>query len=356
MNKNKKGFVLIFSLMLIFLCMFLVMYITNRGTTFVPYATIAIERKQAYILAQSGVQLAISQIIAPKVQQKKETKEDEKKKEPSEEEQVKDMLTVILPTLNRWQEIKLTENIEGIDATIKFCIMCENGKFNLNSFYDFKSKKFINLIKDADSKKAAQDIFKTVKTVMGGKELFGSFEQQLKNRDIFFNDATELLTSAFEPFKNALFYEPPSGDKEGGKIKQPVYLMDLFTVWTSNPQINPWLMSDSVSAVFNFKRAQPGDTQERKKVVAQWLKPFKLKAQWQKDWNSQLSSLYGKEYNSIPKSLQPFLSSTFEANVFSILTYATVGRVTQRLLTIVERLPSKDDDPEDVVIKKVYWL
>ena len=132
--------------------------------------------------------------------------------------------------------------------------------------------------------------------------------------------------------------------------------MDLFTVWTTSTQVNPWLLSDSVAAVFDLKRAEADELKTRKKGVAQWLKPFKLKAQWKTDWNTQLKPLYGKEFNSIPKSLQPFLNESFEATVFSILSYATVGQVTQRLLTIVERTPAKGQDPEDVTIKKVYWL
>ena len=104
----------------------------------------------------------------------------------------------------------------------------------------------------------------------------------------------------------------------------------------------------------DLKRAQIQDVAERKKGVAQWLKQFKLKSQWQTDWNKLLKPLYGKEFNSIPKSLQPFLSGTFEARVFSILSYATVGRVTQRLLAIVERPATGDSS--DMTIKKVYWL
>lgn len=337
------------------------MYVVNRGSTFVPYAKIAVERKQAYVLAQSGAEFAASQIITPKITQSDPStssgqagKNDEgKKKQPSQEEEVKHMLNVVLPNLNRWQKITLTQEVEGIDATIQFCIMCENGKFNLNALYDFENKKFIDIAQKGDTQKACKTIFDAVKKANGGKELLDVFTAQLKKRDIRFNDATELMTKAFEPFKNAEFYVPPEPD---GPKKRPLYLMDIFTVWTQSAQVNPWLMSDSVGAIFGLKRAGAQDTPERKKGVAQWLKPFKLKAQWKKDWNTQLKPLYGKDYNSIPKSLQPFLSGTFEATVFSILSYATVGRVTQRLLTIVERTPAQGDEPEDVTIKKVYWL
>lgn len=350
MYRKKSGYILTLSLILIFLSMFLVTYLANRGSVFVPYAMIAIERKQAYVLAQSGIELAMSQIVSPKVTKKQEQTEEQKKKKPTEQELAQDMLTVLLPSLNRWQEVTFTKKTEGIDATIKFCIMCENGKFDLNALYDFEKHQFVNPGKDADTKKMFNELFQQVKKIMGGKELFGAFETTLKGKNYRLNDATELLTRSFEPFKDAVFYEPPGPD---APKKPPIYLTDLFTVWTGKRSINPWLLSDSVAAVMGCKRAQ-ADIAERKKGVAQWLKPFKLKAQWQTDWNKLLKPLYGIEFNRIPKSLQPFLSGTFEAQVFSILSYATVGRVTQRLLAIVER-PAIGDS-SDMTIKKVYWL
>ncbi len=351
MYRKRSGYILTLSLILIFLSVFLVTYLASRGSVFVPYAMIAVERKQAYMLAKSGIDLAMSQIASPKVSKKQEQAEGQQNKKPTELERAKDMLTAVLPALNRWQEVNLSEKVEGIDATIKFCIMCENGKFDLNALYDFEKHQFINPGKDADTKKMFNELFDKIKKIMGGKELFGAFEAQLKEKKYRFNDATELLTKAFEPFKDAVFYEPPTTDSPK---KRPIYVTDLFTVWTGKRSINPWLLSDAVEGVLGFKRAQANDVAERKKGVAQWLKPFKLKSQWQTDWNKLLKPLYGKEFNSIPKSLQPFLSGTFEADVFSILSYATVGRVTQRLLAIVER-PKKGDSSE-MIIKKVYWL
>lgn len=352
-QKNKRGFIMILSIMLIFLCMSLALYISNRESTFVPYARIAIERKQAYLLAQSGIDLALSQLVSPKSEQKKESEEEGKeKKKPSAQDKIKDMLTILLPNLNRWQEVKLSTAAEGVDATIRFCIMCENGKLNLNALYDFKNKKFISPSKDADVKKAVKDIFAAVQIAQGGKELQDLFESKLKERDIRFNDATELLSRSFDAFKDAVFYEPAAATG----MKRPLYLMDLFTVWTKGTLVNPWLMSDSVAAVFGCPRAEPGDIAERKKGVAQWLKQFKLKAQWQSDWNKLMKPIYGKEYNSLPKSLQPFLNSTFEATVFSILSYATVGRVTQKLFAIVEIKPPAGKKPAEITIKKVYTL
>ena len=69
-KRNKPGFIMILSLMLIFLCMFLVLALSTRESTFVPAARIAVERKRAYVLAQSGIQMALSQLVCPKVEKK----------------------------------------------------------------------------------------------------------------------------------------------------------------------------------------------------------------------------------------------------------------------------------------------
>ncbi len=349
--KNKQGYILVLSLMLIFLSMFLATYIANRGSLFSPYARLAIERKQAYVLAEGGIQLAISQIMAPKVPAKKEA-DTKEKKQPSAEDKAKDMLSVILPSLNRWQGIELNKKRDGIDPTLRWCIMSENGKFDLNALYDFQKHAFKPGPDKADTKQALKTVFEKIKGQSGDADLFAAFEGIMKKRDYALNDPSELLGKAFASFANELFYAPPV---KGEGEKRPVYLMDLFTVWSGKATLNPWLLSDSACAVMGLRRVSPDDGADRKKRVAEWLKPFKLKSNWQKEWNTVLKPLYQKEFTNIPKSLQPFLSGTFEAQVFSVLIQAKVGRVTQRLFAIIEIGVSKSKQPE-AQIKKVYWL
>lgn len=63
-------------------------------------------------------------------------------------------LEAFFPSLHQWQTFKLKEGVEGIDATIRICLSCEEGKINLNNIYDFKEKKFNN-----GAEKFLQDIF-----------------------------------------------------------------------------------------------------------------------------------------------------------------------------------------------------
>lgn len=343
---KKSGYVLIVSLTFICLFMFMVTYIVYRGSAFVPYTKIAINKQQAMLLAQSGIEIGMSQLCAPKVPPKKEEagKEGQKVQSKGKDDAIKDALSVVLPVLNRWQEFKLAEGIEGIDATIKICIMSEQGKIDLNAFYDFDKHQFIDA---QNSKKTMQEICAALDKAQDTKGTFDTLQKFLKSRQYALNDATELLlVKEFAQFGNVQFYDPLGAAKK-------IYLTDLFTVWTGKRSINPWLLSHSMALLMGISLEPGVDTAQYKKRVAQSLKQFKLSNQWQSDWDKTLKSLYGKEYNSIPKSLQPLLSSSFEANVFSILSYATVGGVTQRLFAVID---APLDGQKDAIIKKVYWL
>lgn len=347
MYKKRSGYILIVSLTFICLFMFMVTYIVYRGSAFVPYAKIAVNKQQAMLLAQSGIEIAISQLCAPKVPQKKQqtaSNAAQKQQAPGRDVQIKDALGLLLVNLNRWQEFKLTEKVEGIDATIKICIMSEQGKIDLNAFYDVNKHQFTDV---QHGKKIIEEAFAAIDKLYDTKGAFDQFSKFMKSRQYALNDATELLLiKEFAQFGDAQFYDPSDKAKK-------IYLTDLFTVWTGNRRVNPWLLSASCATIMGIALDQGIDAAQYKNRVAQSLKQFKLNSQWQSDWDKTLKPLYGKEYNSIPKSLQPLLSSSFEADIFSILSYATVGGVTQRLLAIIY---APLDGQKDPVIKKVYWL
>jgi hypothetical protein len=344
MKSKKPGFILIFCLMMIMFASFMAIYLADRGATFLPYALMAMESKQAQLLAQSGIQLGLSQLDAPKVA-KKEVKEGEQKKNPSPQDKAVDQLTIILPLLNRWQTIDLDEDRDGVEGTIKWCISCENGKIDLNAWYDFEKHQFVQ---PNEAEPLFKELFEKIQQLTGAKEPFPAFTRFMKEREFKLNDATELITiPSFVVFKNALFFEPP---REGVE-KQSLCLTDIFTVWTGSRTINPWLLSDSLQMILGFSPVGAKELADRKKMVAEWLKPFKLKVQWQTEWDKIIKPLYKREFASIPKGLQSLLGGTYEAQVFSILATATVGRVTERLLAIVEL--KNDQEP---IIKKVYKL
>ena len=128
-----------------------------------------------------------------------------------------------------------------------------------------------------------------------GKDLFEVFEKFLKQRQYKLNDVTELLfiKEFQQSFKTTVFYEAPPLE-ETKKEQRPVYLTDIFTIWSAQQKINPWLLSDSIAALLGFKRAEPGDTAAREKEVDQVLKGLKtVQGDLKTVWEKVLQKLYG---------------------------------------------------------------
>ena len=314
-----------------------------------------IEREKAKSLALGGIDLAIS-ILAPS-EEKKEEKTATPNKEPEEKiDQNIALLKKILPTLNHWQTYALTEATDGIDGEIKLCITCEDGKININQFYDVAKKKFVGEGSIGfDGKKFCKSIFSLLKKWADGKDLFEVFEKFLKQRQYKLNDVTELLfiKEFQQSFKTTVFYEAPPLE-ETKKEQRPVYLTDIFTIWSAQQKINPWLLSDSIAALLGFKRAEPGDTAAREKEVDQVLKGLKtVQGDLKTVWEKVLQKLYGKELKAVPNDITTALAQQFEAKTFGVLCDGTVGHITQKLFAIIER---QDDPAVPYTVKKLYWL
>lgn len=371
--KPRSGYIMIFALLVIAASMVIVAYVGHRGSVHAPFMHMSIAREKAKLMVMSGVQVAIAQLAkAPDQEQKKEsavqvpaTSGEEKGKEQSsaknsqQDTEQKQFLQRILPTLNRWQNFELKQDVDGIDAQLSVCLMCEEGKINLNRVYNFKKEQFRG-DKEKGWKSIMQELCKNIEKTAKVADLFPVFEKTFKERRSKYNDATELLLKKeFHGFKDLLFYEPPVADKEKkDKKQQQIYLTDIFTVWSSSGKIEPWLFSNSLAVLFGLPQAEAQDSKKRAEQVGEWLKNFKQKANWQQDWKTILQPMYGKELRTLPKNIDSMLSDTFDPHFFSVRVHAKVGEVTQRAYAILERNKrSQDNNNEyDVVLKKLYWL
>lgn len=219
-SSTGHGYIMIVTLIVVCLAVALVTVVANRGTAYLPFLQTLTDRQKAQELSLSGLQLAMSQLAYADVVSKEETeKSDEKKaqnggQEPDKEAktgdgagsaQAKKMLTTLLPVLGRWQTFKFDMVKDGVDGQVKFCIMCEDGKINLNELYDFQEHKFVT--------KEAQSFLEGVCAPLGkdtpGEDAFKALADFLKARDDKVRDVTELVTlKAFGQFKNMLFYAP----------------------------------------------------------------------------------------------------------------------------------------------------
>jgi len=333
---------------------------------FVPYAKIAMRQQKAQLLAMSGIQLAISELSRFK---KPEAKKDGEQQQKLDDAYLaRQLLTNILPHLNQWQRVPLTKEADGIKGLIQLCITSEHGKINLNNIYDFEKHAFIDDKKEAteeEKKKSWRSLFKelfgAVQKNMGGTNLFESFEKFLKQRQYKLDDATELLRApGFDIFKNYIFYIPPIGNTENKKAWRPFFLTDLFTLTSGQETIEPWLFSDSIRGSLGLSRvAVSSDKKEStQKMIQETLKKFSLSTDWKKDWDQLMAPRYEKELSALSPSVISHLGTKFEPTIFSVVSYGTFAKVTQRLYALLERTveQQKDDVVIHVKIKKIYWL
>ncbi len=337
-NNVRSGYILVLTLMLLSVLVILVFQIARQATTHRDYDALMVARQQATQLAYGGLSLAMDQLTV-------EVKSSGTEGKPAPDAEQKGLIQKILPTLNQWQEFTLQEQIDGIDATIKICISSENGKININKLYDFKKRTFIP-VKEVGSLKA---ICEEIRKKMGGKNLYEELTKFLEKRPHQLDDVSELLLiDEFQQlFKTALFYEPPSAEKKG----PPLALFDIFTLWTNHSTLNPWLLSNSLLALYGLKQPEAGQDQAHRKKIAEILKNVQLRGALNKIWDDYLQKIYEKEFKSMPKELSSLLDPKFQAEVFSVLSYASVGTATVRIYAILERRAN-----HEFVIKRLYWV
>ncbi|HZW61488.1 MAG TPA: hypothetical protein VFF04_04660, partial [Candidatus Babeliales bacterium] len=242
---KKPGYILVLTIMIIGLSVVIITYVNNKVTAYSPFAQGFVEREKAHELALAGVQIAMSQLAGvPQAATKSEgQKQDEATKDSIA------LLKTILPVKNQWQEFALTKARDGVTGTIQICLVSEDGKIDINELYDFEKQQFVQE-EGIDVKKGLQVLFATVEKASDGKDLFQAFEKFLKDRQYKLQDVTELLTiKEFEVFKRSVFYEPPGTVSSEKQEKRPVYLTDIFTVWSGSMQLEPWLLSHSLGVL-----------------------------------------------------------------------------------------------------------
>ncbi len=348
MNCRRSGFVIPLVLMLISIAMVLITAIYQRGSLFVPFITTMYQREQAKMLALSGIEIAMSQLTQlPPVKKEEPQKKEGVATAAPDEGAV--FLTQIMPFMNQWQEFKLKKDIDSIDGTIKIALASEDGKINLNAIYDFVTKKFIGEGQlEGDWKKIMQELLQQMQKKMGiSANLFEGFEKFLKQRQYKVNDASELLNvDAFRPFAVRQFYEPPLNQKE-----QPLYLMDLFTVYGYG-KLQPWFLADSIRGLLGMNRGT------KKTNTQDLIKNFKPTFSIATDWKILFQPIYGIEFQRLPKGIDAVFATTFDPKLFSVVSYGIVGNVTLRAYAILERIRrvAKQKTWYDIKIKKFYWI
>src|SRR3990167_9636677 len=339
MRQQKPGYILVLTVTLVSLLVVMVTQIFNRGSAYLAYTTTIEKREQAKMLAISGVRLALSQLYVKKPEQKQGKDE----KPPSEEAL---FLKQVLPILNRWQTISVHQG--GLDGDMKIYIACEDGKLNLNNLDEFEKQDFKGTKQEQEMfRKKILDKVKSI--VHTDADLFIGLEKLFKKNRI--NDVTQLLERPeYIIFANKVFVKPDMN------ITNPeIVLTDLFTTWSQEDGIEPWMFSQSMADVLGLQGAARATIESKKESLQTWIKLFKPTVQWQQEWNTSLGKVYGVDYKTLPQGIEGMLATKFGPKVFSVVSYGIAGEIIQKVFAIVVRSGNSYGDIP-YRIKKLYWI
>lgn len=341
MQKHQpEGFVLILVLLVTSILIILGTQLYYRSTTNTLFSASLLKRERAKVLALSGIELAKSFFIFDDASENKSKEALDKKDESkgaSESAYYKKLFAKLFPYINVWQEFKLDN-----ENSIKFCICCEDGKININQFYDFNAGKF----KSNDDEVFFKKIFENLESKSDSKIKYSEFVNFLKSRKYPLNDVTDILKAKdFDFFKDNIFLK---NDSQNGII-----LTDLFTVFSSKKEIQPIFLSRTVLGLLGIKFSEK-DPKSFIKIATESAKELKQKINWPSDWSRLLEQKYSKSYASIPKEYSKLFDSDFAPKNFSVISLGIVDGVEQKVYAILHF--DKIQDKVILTLKRLYWI
>lgn len=376
---TKPGYIILLTLLVTAAVVALLTTVVQQSFSYQRQARTAVEKARARMLALSSLEIAMSQLSTVVLEEgakegaKGEAAKDEGAQKNGKKNKAQDMLEPVqkwllkvLPSINHWQTFVIDE--DGLEGTIKLYLACEEGKFNLAAFKqegiakkdaekvgekaDQEKKPEADVKKeDKNSKKtekgaleALDELFKKVHDV----SMYEAFKRFMTDYHRLPEDPTELLRISYFAKLNDRLFTPLNQDSRG------LYIMDLFTFRPhATESVNPWLLTASAKTLLGIqeKKGTSGD--------AELVKKIKPEMDWETDWDAILAPRYGKKFGAFDPAIQKVFASAFEAKAFSVVSYCTVGNVTQRVYAVLEVTePDKDLSPKSVIFKvtKLYWL
>ncbi|MGB8467799.1 MAG: hypothetical protein WCE21_02255 [Candidatus Babeliales bacterium] len=374
MTNERSGYILTLTLLLLSLLSVIVSYMVWVGTAGSSFTRTVAAREKARELAYGGMQLAFSQLSlietstaqsphpASGQMAKKEGASDKPAVEANTQEDAAIIwMKTILPVLNRVQRFELKEAVDGITATMGICITCEQGKLDINQLYDFTNKKFVGHGTPDDMGQLCQQFFALLKPAIK-IDLFPPLEKFLKKREAPLDDITELLLipEFAQAFKAHVCIDTAMPiDK---KAPRPFAITDLFTLYNGSKGMNMLCLSDSIAGVLQLNRVREGDIEERIKHFASIFEAKdvhnKLSGTVETVWNNILKKPYGKEFKQVSTVGQKLCAVPNPITHFSIVVYAQVDGITEKIFAIIEkRMTTKEGkEAQGFIVDRLYWL
>lgn len=274
-HKKKKGFITLAVLSIISLAYFLFDRIVNISIIHSKYSNNILAQAQLKQLVFSGITLSMLQLTQFEAGEDEEVEEivpgvtKKTLSTPGDitiESRLQSFYLGIIPILNQWQTIELKQDIDGIDATIKFLLTSEEGKLQLNDIFDQKEMKIKPAIK------AIVKDFKLLENTESDNNTAdnNNLESFLTNIFATTKDSTatdnktpifiEDLSTIKLPKGIPLIYDPKPYTKtkkiiddltkDTARENKNIYFGDLFTDQkTPDSGINPLLLSNSLLSI-----------------------------------------------------------------------------------------------------------
>jgi len=321
------------------------------SSTLSSFASIAVQREQAKMLALGGIRIASSKLyISAQTTEKSETQPTDK--HTPQVDINKKLLEQIIPFINTWQTVKFDRATDGVDGTVRYYITCEEGKIHLNDL--------LTIISDPKLPEAKRTFYQRLfKKIMDANTISGNlFTSAIdffeKRKHIWLNDSTELLTAhGFDQFSNAIFIAPQNTkDKQ---TKNTAYLTDLFTMQSRYGKLDPWVLSRATCLALGITYPEDNAIKDRLKAT---FKNYKKNYNWAVDWDAIFKPIYNIEFAALGKefvSLLPGNNEPFNPIAFAVTAYANVGNVTQGMCALLLRRKLPDQSLAFIPIKS-YWI
>jgi len=337
-HNQQPGYILVLTMIITSMLILIATQMFRSSVMLSSYSSVVLNREKAKALAESGVAVACAQL---RIEIPKQDTTSSSRATPDPHRL---LLEKIMPILNTWQSFSFTRETDGVEGILRIYITCEEGKIHLNDLLTLISNPQSPQNQVANTQKLFEKIA-SINNINANlyKNAREFFEQR---KHIWLNDTTELLPVAgFNQFTDCTFAYWQSDKK---KHKERLYLTDLFTPQSRYGKLNPWVLSSSVRMVLGITNPDNKQIQDGLKTA---LKNYKRTYNWAVDWDTLLQPAYGISFASLGTDAASLFAQEFNPVAFSVVSYATVGTITQGVFSLLLRKKQQDQSIVFIPIK-----
>jgi len=340
MERARRGYILLIAIGIISVLSLLVVRMSTRVIVFYRLNTVLMRREQAKLIALSGVQCVIAQLLLGQGDQHKD--HVAQKKPQGFEARRSAAIRAVLKTINRWMSFSFTQENDGIDGSCMVYTSCDDGKLGQELFFDLYTMQPLKISQAAMINQKASALFSTA-----GRQIdFARTIDQLikkKNRELL--DITELLDDErMNFFSRQLFMS----------LKGTFSVSDLFSIDRKGFLLQPWALSQTVASLFGWKALSGLDDALHKNLDELFREPEESIS-----LAKLFTVLYGEKRQAFINEISSVFHKRFEANLFTVISYGTYEDIVVKICVIIERQQrarSGKDERDQFFIKKIYWL